>query len=89
MKHNSVIKALQKQNIKIENDKDKYWATNEINEISWFNQSDEAICLYVKPRKYEDDITTDYYCGTFHDTIKIAIRDFLNQDWLTGKARSV
>jgi hypothetical protein len=35
---------------------------------------DEACNFYTKKVGYNDDIMTDYFCGTFHDNLSQAIR---------------
>jgi hypothetical protein len=36
--------------------------------------SDEATCFYTKRANLKDDITTDYFAGTFHDNVSQAIK---------------
>jgi hypothetical protein len=44
-------------------------------ELSFFQngRADEATCFYTRPLGQEDDITTDYFAGTFHDNLTQAI----------------
>ena len=57
-----------------------YWAENARHAIEWFDQGDGlAACVKVRPVHEHDDPTTDYFPGSFVDTIKQAVEWFVRE----------
>ena len=46
--------------------------------MSWWNDEATVDSIYVRSAKEEDDIYTDYYSGTFFNSIKSALNSFKN-----------
>jgi len=84
MQSKNIVKALEKSGariIKIESSKGiHYYAENDKRKCDWFTNdyNEEPGSVYVVRKINDDEIRTDYFSGTFCETIKQTIY-FMNQ----------
>jgi len=72
MKHETLIKRIEKIGIKVENHDDRrFVARGKTNNVSWYKQGDRAVC--VSTASPYTDSSTDCFCDIFHRTIKSAV----------------
>ena len=77
MKHNSLIKRIQKQGFEISTDDFRcYLAKGKTKNVVWYKQNDYAVAVHTPSR--HTDIQTDCHCDIFHRTIK-AVLTYLNK----------
>lgn len=78
MKHSSIFKAINKvATVKLSGTR-TYTAKNNYNIITWIDQEGEAICIRVRSKNDKDEMVSDYTAGVFVDTIKEALKYFIN-----------
>jgi hypothetical protein len=88
-KTRSLLRALQKHGVAVQSKVREcapgvrpttwYGAENSRNAIDWFDQGDgTANCVRVRGLNDHDDLTTDYFAGTFATTISSALNMFLD-----------
>jgi len=81
MKHANLVKAFEKAGLKVVQDPNRsnsFSVPGEKYSASWYTQTNsegevETHSVYVKPNDQEDDLMTDYWAGSFRDTIKGAV----------------
>ncbi len=76
MKHNTLVKKIEKIGIKVEAIGAGRYIARAKSSLIWYKQYDSAICVHT-PSQYTDTMY-DCNCDTYHRTVKAAI------DWLTN-----
>ena len=72
------IKTLERRTgLKVQTkDNHRYSLTGEKDLITWIDQNGEAICLHKQGRHEESDAMTDYFPGSFYETIPQVLNSF-------------
>lgn len=58
------------------NNNHNYKVTNDTNKLTWIDQAGEVTCLHVMGVNEQSDPMTDYFPGSFYETVKSALRAF-------------
>lgn len=70
----ALVKAIEKKGVKVTTeDGHRYYAASEKRSITFYNQAGSAICVNVKRHNDISDPNSDYFAGSYYDTIKGAV----------------
>ncbi len=77
MKHTSVLRALQKHGVAIQQGQglhdNQFWVRAKDHIISWIKQGEKALCLHVRHEDDRPERQSDYVGGSYVRTLRHAL----------------
>lgn len=73
MQTSTTLRTLTKAGVAVHQEKNHFYGTANGKDISWWDQDGRVVCLHTQRSTEQTDIQTDYFPGSYWNSLKSAM----------------